>query len=330
MPATIIVAPDAALEPTMTGRIEAARAIAIREGASMVVWFEHAPSGALTVYVAFPSRARVLVRPLAPDATHGTSAQPPHAPTSANLEVASLVVRTALLVQAQDADAPIGVPDEELTKDDPPAPPPKPAPPAAPGGPRSAWPSRPKRPPLAPEPLHLRPFAALGWQLDVDGRSPAGARAGTLEAGAIYGPWGASLRGGLGLPSRSHDRFVDLDIVRTSIAAFASRTLLRERAWQLDLAAGPAFYIYRRSATGRDPRFVASPAATLTTLAASVEGRLVYRPAPRSIVRLGFLAGATALASPPSFSYDSPDGLIEKPSWPVELRLGFFTAIVGK
>ena len=58
-------ADSAALEPTMTARLEEARVLAVRYDAAMVVWFEHPPAAGPVVLVALPSRDRVLVRHIA-------------------------------------------------------------------------------------------------------------------------------------------------------------------------------------------------------------------------------------------------------------------------
>lgn len=308
LPVALEAVPDAALEPSTSARIERARSLSLALDAPIVVWFEHPTGSAPLVWIALPSRERVLVRRAAGES------DPMASSSSAILEASSLVVRTALVAFASGVE--LGVPNEEVLREERSPPPPRPRPPPS-GAPRP--------PPSAPE--RWAPFATLGWQLTLDGRSPAGARAGTLEAGLGRGPWFASLRGSLGLPSRSHDDVVALETTRHSGAALVGRTLVRGGAWQLALAGGPMIVGLRRLAAPRDAGFVPSPPATRATAAATLELRATWTPAPRFPVLLGVGVGADALASAPSFSYETTRGVVEQPSWLIEPRLAFFALL---
>ena len=228
-----------ALESTMAERLDQAHALANRFDATMVVWFEHPANGGTIVLVALPSSGRVLVRHVAEERAALASSD------SALLEASSLVVRTALL--ALESGAPLGVPSEELTGPTLPSPPP----------PREvdAKPKTNERRAAPPSGVRWSPFVAAGWQPNVDGRSPGGVRAATLEAGVHPGSWIASLRGAVGLPSRSHDRYVSLEVSRHLAGVFVGRTAACGELWQLDVIAGAGLLAIRRSAFPRDARF---------------------------------------------------------------------------
>ena len=326
LPAKVERVPDPALEPSMTARLARATALATRLHAAMVVWFEHRPHAGPVVFIALPSRERVLVRPVA-----ATSSDVMARSTSAMLEAASLVVRNALL--AFESGVALGVPNEELTRGDveerrpgdevePASLPSKPE--AAP----APKPARSVRAPSAPEPKpSWEPFAGIGWQVSIDGRSPLGARAGVLEGGVRRGRWTALVRGSLGLPSRSHDELVSLEIHRHSASVLAGRTLARAESLDLEALAGAGAVFFRREAYAREGSFAPAPAATHVTAAGTFELRLSWSPSRNFPVRLGVGIGADVLVRPPSFSYETPFGLVERPSRFVEPRLGFVAAL---
>ncbi|MDF2694889.1 MAG: hypothetical protein K0S65_3272 [Labilithrix sp.] len=313
LPAELEPVPSAALEGTMSARLESARAIALQHHATMVVWFEHPTDAGPVVVVALPARDRVLVRPIAePNESMSTS-------TSAMLEASALVVRTALL--ALESGLAVGVPSAELTHEPKPpatptAPPPVPKPPPPPRRPSLPAPAVLERP-------HWSLFAGAGWQLTFDGRSPAGARAGLLEAGVRHGDWSGSLRGSLGLPSRSHDDLVSLEVWRHSAGIFVGHTLARGGPWRLDGGAGLGLVVFERSAYPRDSRFSPSPPITHLSAAASLELRVLWSPSATFPVHLGMGAGVDALSAPPSFSYETASGVVDRPSWFIEPRLMF-------
>lgn len=315
LPAKVERAADAGLEPSLSGRLAEARALATRRDAAMIVWFEHPPDTGPVVFIALPSRERVLVRPVATDVMARS--------TSAMLEAASLVVRNALL--AFESGVTLGVPNEELTRgereereearrDEPPErPPPRPpkrsARKPAPPGERAVW----------------SPFVGAGWQVTIDGRSPAGARAGVLEGGVRRAGWSALLRGSLGLPSRSHDELATLEVERHGASLSGGRTLARADSVELEGLAGIGVVFFRRAAYSRDASFAPAPTATRVSAAVSLELRLSWSPTRTFPVRLGFGVGADVLGHPPSFSYETPRGVVERPSWFIEPRVGFVT-----
>ncbi len=324
LPAKVEPAPDAALEPSMTARLAQARSIAARADAAMVVWFEHPNEAGPIVFIALPSRERVLVRPVTTNASDVMARS-----TSAMLEAASLVVRNALL--AFESGATLGVPNDELTRDEA-SEPKRDETPEAPLAPppqrrRPASRLRPKPPVVNEEPARWRPFVAAGWQLTIDGRSPAGARAGVLEGGLRYGPWAALLRGSLGLPSHTHDELASLDVQRHSANILLGYTIARVSSVEIEGLAGAGAIVVRRTAFARDASFTPSPPTTLTTAAGAFEARVLWAPSRTFPVRLGLSAGADALVQPPSFSYETERAVVEHPSWFIEPRLGFVAVL---
>ncbi|OJY16028.1 MAG: hypothetical protein BGO98_25620 [Myxococcales bacterium 68-20] len=316
-------ATDATLEPSLTARLAQARSLATRREAAMVVWFEHPPDAGPIVFIALPSRERVLVRPVAarPNDVMARS-------TSAMLEAASLVVRSALL--AFEAGAPLGVPNEELTRDETPAAPQEPAREAPAPAPSPSRPTRPRqaRPSVpAEQPVTWRPFVGAGWQVTIDGRSPAGARAGVLEGGVRYGRWAALTRGSLGLPSHTRGELASLDVSRHSASILFGYTFARTSSVELEGLAGTGAVIVRRTAFARDASFSPTPPTTLTTPAGVAEVRVSWTASRSLPVRLGLAAGADVLVQPPSFSYESARGVVRHPAWFVEPRLGFVAVL---
>jgi hypothetical protein len=318
LPVTVERAPSPSLEPSLAARLEEASALAVRRDATLIVWLEYpreAPATP-TVVIAMPSRGRVLVRPIASN-TATTS-------TSATLEAGSLVVRSALL--ALEAGAPLGVPTGELTRDETPTPEaarPAPLTPVRP--PVLALPPRASR---FPEPLSWHPFVGVGWQLSIDGRSPAGARAGVVEAGIGRDALFVLARGSLGLPSRSHDALVSLEVERHSAEAFVGWRLAVSDGAVLEGLAGAGIVVYRRAAFRRDPSFTPSAPTTHRTAAGSLELRIAWSPANDSPFRLGLSAGGDILVSPTSFSYATSEGASARRAWFIEPRLGFLASYV--
>ncbi len=323
LPAKVERASDPALEPSMTARLARAHALATRMDAAMVVWFEHRPDAGPIVFIAVPARERVLVRPVAETASDVIARS-----TSAMLEAASLVVRNALL--AFESGVTLGVPNEELTRPEveeqtaTESREPAPEPPAPRATPRRSLRASPSRDEAATRWL---PFIGAGWQVTIDGRSPLGARAGILEAGLGHGDWTLRARGSLGLPSRSHDDLASLEVHRHSAQLFAGRTIAHADSVDLDALLGAGAVLFRRAAYARDGSFAPAPSATRISAAGSLELRLSWKPSRTSPVRLGFGVGAEVLSRPPSFSYVTPSGLVERPSWFIEPRLGFIAQL---
>lgn len=312
LPAELSRVDDPSLESTTPGRLERAKQIAAESAADLVVWFEHPSLEETRVFVALPERGRILVRPvhMANSPTSNT--------TSAMLEASSLVVRTALL--ALEAGVAVGVPDEELTREAPPESPP-PSPPSPP--------KRSKRPsPTAPVPVSraAHPFAGIGWQLTIDGQSPGGARAGALDAGVEYAKWLALARGTLGLPSRSNDDRVSLDVSRHSVVGMIGRNVLdsgRSARLGLDVLAGAGAIFFHRQAFARSPGFVPTPPETSASFAATFEANGYWAPNVRLPLQLGVSLGADVLAHPLVFAYTTATQEIRRPTWFVQPRIAF-------
>lgn len=307
---------SAPLEATVAERIARARVLSGRESADVVVWFEHPAEGETIVTMALPHAARVLVRRVA-------SVDPAASSTSAMLEACSLVVRTALL--ALESGETLGVPDEEVMEEGARVPPP-----ASVGPPRPSAPAPPRRRvvesargsrSVAPPRVSL--LAGAGWQVNVDGRSPAGARALVLEGGLARGAWSAWVRGSGGLPSRTHDEVASLEVSRHAAGVYLGYDLVERSHWQLQLASGGAVVLFRRSSAARDASFSPAAPVTRTSLAASLELRALWRPAPAFPVRLGISIGADALANAPLFSYRTETVEVRQASWSVEPRIAF-------
>lgn len=311
LPATVECAPSETLEPSLGARLEEALALARQRDATLIVWFEHPPDSptTATLFIAMPSRGRVLVRKIASDSP------------SAMLEASSLVVRSALL--ALEAGASLGVPTGELIREETPrATTPAPAAPQAP----PSQPSMPvERQPRLPS---WHPFVGLGWQVSIDGRSPAGARAGVLEAGLSKDEFFVLARGSLGLPSRSHDELASLEVARHCAEAFFGARLASGGGIALEALAGIGAVVYHRAAFRRDPTFTPSPPSTHPSAVGSLELRFAWTPARGAPFRLGLSAGADAIASPPSFSYVTSQGAVDLAARFVEPRLGFLASYV--
>ncbi|AKU99097.1 hypothetical protein AKJ09_05761 [Labilithrix luteola] len=297
---------DAELEETTTERLARARELASDFEATVVVWFEHQPNANTRIFIADPAHDRVLVRTVASESDAIASS------SSAMLEASSLVVRTALL--ALDSGAPLGIPNDDLTR-------PAPAPPREPD--EASTPAEQRSAPSA----RWSPSFGAGWQLTLDGWSPAGAHAATLDAGVCRNAWCASLRGAFGLPSRSQDGNVALEISRHAAGVSIARTVARGEIWQIDLGAGAGVVVFRRSASQLAADFSPSPPATHVSPAGSLDLRVYWWPTRTSPLQLGASVGADVLATPPSFGYTTPSGFVEQRTWFIEPRGGVFVSL---
>ena len=172
------------------------------------------------------------------------------------------------------------------------------------------------------DPLRQRRMAADGRWTESDRRTRGHTRSGCLSW-ALERLIARLTR----TAKRSHDDLVSLEVSRHSVGGFIGRTVAESDVWQLDVVAGAALVSFRRQASPRNPRFSPSPTADRTSFATSLEVRALWAPTPTFPVQLGVTLGADALASPPSFSYATANGVVEQPSWFVEPRAAFFALL---
>jgi hypothetical protein len=321
---------ERALEGDLVERLEKASALA-KTGARVVVWFEHPPPSELRVVVALPREDRVLVRAVG-------GAQPLREgrarATSAALEEAALLVSTSLY--AIEADGVVGVSREELlglegSKAGPPPPPPPPPPPegsetarAEEGSLRLA--STKPEPGGATTARSTSPWHALigvGWQLSLDGESPAGARAGAITGLFEWREYLFQLGLSLGLPSRIYDSFSLLELSRHDVRATFGKVLIRAQRWRVHAGFGAGGVSFVRASTPRDPRLVPSAKRMFLSPFAAVDIAVRYLATPN--LGLMAVAGVDGIASPPTFAYEVRGApLPSRTLWSFEPRASFF------
>ena len=301
-----------ALERSMGARLEAARDLAARFDADLVVWFEHESADEMVVFVEFPRAQRVLFRGV------GAAAGPAPASSSAGLEAAAFVVRTALM--GLEADVALGVPDDALTETPPPAEKPARPPPAR--GTATATPEPPRRDRASA----LRPHAEVGWMLAADGQSPAGARAVVAELGLAKATWTAGVFGELGLPSRLHDQLASLEISRHAAGGLVTKTVMRGAALRLDAGLGGGVSVFSRAASRRVDSFSPTPSRTTVSVSGRAEVRLVWSARPGAATTLAVALGVEALSSVPVLVYSDGSRELRRSFWAVQPFLGFVVA----
>jgi hypothetical protein len=289
------------MDPTFSGQLAAAAALAAAHGARVVVWISQGDGRLLCV--GEPARARVLVRPLPQHLADPAS-------RSVAAEGAALVVRSAL--QALLRGDPVGVPTASLV-------------PAA---------VRPPRPPspAARAPLLRRPgfgagfgfFLGGGWQVALDGQSPAGQHALVLQGGLRLGAGALSLGlwGAAALPAHLVDDLTDVSLSRHGAGLAAAHAFALSPRLRLSVGGALGVLLFHRATLALSPEVNAAPDRLTPAFTLAPEARLQVRALPGLLGELVLAADVPIGA--PELGYADPGGGFEVRNrlWPVQPRLG--------
>jgi hypothetical protein len=275
---------SASLEANLAGQLEAADSVAKSRGARAVVWFD-ARGTSLLVLVAVPSDGRVLVRSIAIEGT---------AQSSATLESAALVVRSAL--RALAAGGTIGIERKDLEPEKPAANPapavetPKPTPPT------------PRATSNAPSAPSVHGFASLTIGAVFDGLDRYGAQSGALGGGLRLGPWSLGGRLGVTAPKTLASEYGSLVVSRYDAALRAGFDFVRLGDVSLSFCASVGVAAIRRG--NEHPQSGVTIAEGRTHTGATLGADLAARLHPRG-ERFSFVLGAGAdyLPAAPMFGY---------------------------
>jgi hypothetical protein len=249
-----------AIEPTLDGQLVAAERIGAAHDARVVVWFV-SRGKKLAVAIATPKDHRLFVREI------------PSAAESAMAEAAAIAVRGA--VRSIALGGTIGIEVKPVPAED------------------AELPASKRVPEPAPEPTRTTTasddrtmiFAALGWQVALDGGAAHGAHAVMQRTTLAHGAWGASLTLALGAsldwPAASD---VALDVSRSGALLGGERRL----GGGLAIGIGAGALVYHR-ATSSAPAGLA-PTPSNSTLAFAGAAELAWHA--RLAGRIGLVASA--------------------------------------
>ncbi len=271
-----------AVEPTLAGQLAEADALAAEHEARVVVWFTAIPgSPGLLVCVAEPKGGRVLLRRVGRDQAGGP-------PTSATLEEAALIVRSAL--RALAAGGTIGVERRTLA-------------------PRTAEP----KPPV-PRPRRQRPprvviaaVGGLGLQAGTDGADGDAAAATWL--GLRVRAFEARVEAAFGVPTDTPTPYGTLHIARHAVTLGASVALVRRARWDLAAGARAGALLYVRQTRAPAPELVASTTGLEGAPLLGLELRLRWRPTADRWALVG-AAGVDTVLGAPAFGFSGAGGFV--------------------
>jgi len=277
-------------DASMSAQLTAARALAARHGARVVVWFRR-DDDAWIVQVAEPAAERMLLRRVATD--RGKMAG------SAAAEAAALVVRTAL--RALAAGGSIGVEEPEPEAD-----------PEVPSPPIVSVPLPPP-PPSQSALTPLRPYAELGWLGIIDGASRAGHHGGTVRIGGAAGRWRLAI-GGAYHPAVSFRRIdATIEVQRVFLGVVGGVDLLGaaggtgkaagDLPWRVSAEVALGVTRFGRTTLVTSEDLVATPGTTTWGPTAGPAARIARRVVPGAWIELAI--GIDLIAQAPEFGVGS-------------------------
>jgi hypothetical protein len=172
-----------------------------------------------------------------------------------------------------------------------------------------------------------------GWQVAVDGQSPAGQNGLVVRAGVQWRR--LLLEAGVlgGIPATLAD--ADTAVSLSRHGASVSGGFLWRLSSRLSLVAGAeaGALWYLRETRALLPFVVAAPSRVLPALLLSPQGRLVVQPfrtGALSRVRLDLLVSADGVVGAPELDYQAPSGLLLRNRlWPVQPRVGLSLSFLG-
>jgi hypothetical protein len=282
LPVRLVVVNEPGTEAPLGAQLEAADALARRQGARAVVWFApldpQAPRAGLLVVVAEAARGRVLIRRIEAGAAAGDG-------DSATLEAAALVVRTALRGLSEGAE--IGLTRAEV------APAPPPPPPAA----KTAAPAAP------PQPASRgRLLAAVGWHLTYDGQAAQQGLSG--HVGYTFGRWTVGLAAAPSLGAELRDARSTVHLARHAFGAFGEVAAALGEQVSLGAGVSAGAVLFPRSTGATAAGIAPDEASANPTVFAGFSARARWFPAAfRGFVGLWLEGGAELVPWAPTLGY---------------------------
>lgn len=280
------------IEPALSGQLAAAAALAAGHGARVVVWVSADPQGGgRLLCVGEPARGRVLLRslprPLADPGDRSVAA-----------EGAALVVRSAL--QALLRGDPVGVPTASLAK------PPRPSPP--------------RPPPSLPAGF----FLGAGWQVALDGQSPAGQHALVLHGGLRLKAISLGLFGAAALPAHLRDDVTEVSLSRHGAGVSAAYAFALSPRLRLSVGGALGVLLFQRATLALSPEVTAAPDGLTPAFSAAPEARLIVVLKARPGLLGELVLAADVPIGAPELGYAGPGGGFEVRNrlWPVQPRFG--------
>jgi hypothetical protein len=309
------------IEARLADQLAAARKLAATHRARLVLWFDTTlrdeEPGALLVYFSIPADRRAFVRSVGDASARAEGGDP----SSAALEEAALVVRSALRALAGGATVGVtlGRPLDEPAMATPPAP--------AEAPPRAAAAPRPRRADTA----HWVSTAHAGWANTFYGQSSAGQQGTVARAGIAYGRFRGGLALSLTLPAQLRDPRATLTLSRRAAGVFAGAALAPSENIQFTLGLGVGAVAFVRTTHDVAPGGAPSPPAATFSPYAGPEIVTSF------VVRWGATAwslapsvGVDIVPLAPSIGYDVGGHFLDShPLWKVQPRLALLLGVTG-
>lgn len=287
----VVLQPEARDGPPRTSDVRLRQAQEQAGSDRAVVYREPLPGGGIRVCLYY--KQRIFARDLSePNATSGGGLG-----ASAAVESAALILRSAFRALLAGEALGSGV-EETLAKS------------AADGADRSNAPDRP--------PLHGF-FAALKWQLGIDGVSPQAGHALGLSAGFVAERW--LVRGTLlvGIPALVRDALSVVALSRHQVSISAAWVPVSAERLRLQLALSLGLCGYLRATQEVDPSYEAAAPRLLPALCLAPQLGLWLRPTLRLPLFIELEAGADVLWGQPRLGYVDGASFREHTTlWPLQ------------
>ncbi|HNN94213.1 MAG TPA: hypothetical protein PKI03_18175 [Pseudomonadota bacterium] len=289
---------DVVLEPQARDGLGRSSAVRLRQAVelagthSAVVYREPLPRGGQRLRLLH--RGRVFTRETVEH--EGTASQVLRA--SASVESAAVIVRSALRAILAGESVGDGVEDVLRTSE-------QPAPAA-----------------LSVEPTPRGLFAALQWQLNIDGASPHAAHGLGLSLGFVTPRWFLRTSLLLGIPGQISDGQSVLALSRHQLSLAAAWVALATPRVRLHLAFAAELGGYLRSTQDVDPAYEPTPPALLPALSLTPQLGMWLRLTERQPLFVELALGAGLLLARPRLGYADGATFIEAVTlWPLQPML---------
>jgi hypothetical protein len=305
------------LERSLKAQLETADRLAASRGAASVVWFD-SRSGAVVVHVAESPAGKLFIR----------TVEPGRGRSSAMLETAAMMVRTALRAQVQGR--PLGEDREVVLAGL--RGPPAPVRPPPERGPRRPWSPMPREP---EEEVPIRRgipdkwLVGIGWQVGFDGQTASGLHGPFLSVQRVLLRLGyLGILAAPGVPGRIDDQLATIFLSRTLFAVSGGARLALGRGLGLSAGLQLGVAVFRRSTEPNRAEVSATEPSWTPSLLLAPELRIgwTWRRTLRLAVGGGvdYVPGAPVLVYESATSQDLPTHEI----WRVQPRISLSVQLV--